>query len=217
MAHHPSRRVGALIVHPTNGFGACIVALLAQKVPRLSRKFILVFFFFFYSNMTIIIKGYVDFLLFYCVYRYHVPQLSSPWTFAPIIPVRSGQLYNFTKATKNTIQALQHRFSINTPIMCGACITDKRCQRCQRVSTNRSAVCGNMKHMFCQQCIQDMPDFFNQQRDVSEYTSVSGYNPQACNKMGGPYCWLCWTPGKCFISSCSLHDRYFFSLYVPLP
>jgi hypothetical protein len=141
------------------------------------------------------------------VRRYMVLPLSmncNAFEFQTPVKVYDRQLYNI--GTKMSVTP--HVEFIN-PNMCGRCIKHDRCVRCQKVGTKRSSVCMNINHVYCQECIQQIPCYLRRAvRKKDELVKlIPGYNPRACTSFGGPYCWLCYTPGItliCFVYLCFL-------------
>ncbi len=135
----------------------------------------------------------------YCVPRYLVPLRSMDFNvfeFQDPVNVHAHRMYAI--GTKLSVKSNVESIDIH---MCGRCIKSKRCVRCQKVGTKRSSVCTNINHIYCQDCIQQIPFYLRDaERNKEELSKLlPDYSPHACTSFGGPYCWRCYTPGMTWI------------------
>jgi hypothetical protein len=144
---------------------------LYQEVTSSSSSYLYLFFYIYLYFSYIIPCRYLT-----C----HLSNLG--WAFIAPPKIRSKRLYLIGSTNSSSV-------------LCGACVKQNRCRRCQCIDQEQTTVCGNTDHMYCQQCIQEMPAFFHRERLSSDFITLAGYNANACTSPGGPCCWLCYKPG----------------------
>jgi hypothetical protein len=129
------------------------------------------------------------------VYPYDKQRLpSQDWSFVPNDKLLDHRIYKLA-TTPNGAK----RFGTEQLIVCGACIKQSRCQRCQSIGSRRSSICANCDHRYCQECLREMPSVFGHIRRPAAFASLPGYNTNACHRFGGPSCWLCFVPGTAVV------------------
>jgi len=121
------------------------------------------------------------------------------FSFPPKLTLKSRHLYEIAfhdglRFSKNPLWGCVGP-SVETTRLCAKCLDLSRCDRCRRVALNTRSICAQSHHKYCESCIKELPSFFGQKRNAKEFLSVSGYNKNACNRVGGPYCWHCFIFG----------------------